>query len=345
MRIAIHKKKGGFTDRWQIHCESQGVPFKWVDCYRSDIIAQLADCDALMWHYDYWAPRDIVCAKQIIFALAHSGMTVFPDPRTMWHYDDKVAQKYLLEGIGAPLVPSHVFYEEKAALAWIKSAHYPLVFKLRGGTGSQNVRLVKNRREAACIVKKSFSTGFSLYPRWANLKERVRKYREGKAASWDVAKGIARLLVPPVYARISGRQRGCVYFQDFIPGNGYDIRVVVIGDKAFAIKRMVRSDDFRASGSGNIVYDKGELPVDTVTLAFTIHRKLRTQCTAMDFLYDQGQPKVIEISYGFVPAGYDACPGYWDADLTWHEGSFDPYGWMVDLVVDAANRRKSDQND
>ena len=37
------------------------------------------------------------------------------------------------------------------------------------------------------------------------------------------------------------------------------VRVIVINDKAFAIKRMVRKNDFRASGSGIIEYDKENL--------------------------------------------------------------------------------------
>lgn len=31
--------------------------------------------------------------------------------------------------------------------------------------------------------------------------------------------------------------------------------------------------------------------------------------------------------------GYDACPGYWDEDLTWHQGTFNPQGWMVEGVL------------
>jgi hypothetical protein len=53
----------------------------------------------------------------------------------------------------------------------------------------------------------------------------------------------------------------------------------------------------------------------------------------MDFVYDSGQPQVVEIGYGFSPEGYDPCPGYWDKNLNWHEGKFDPYGWMVEEVL------------
>ena len=42
---------------------------------------------------------------------------------------------------------------------------------------------------------------------------------------------------------------------------------------------------------------------------------------------------LVEISYGFSTEGYDSCAGYWDNDLNWHEGIFNPYGWMVEIVL------------
>lgn len=69
-------------------------------------------------------------------------------------------------------------------------------------------------------------------------------------------------------------------------------------------------------------------------MAFDVHQKLKSQCTAMDFIYDSmKKPLLVEISYGFVPEGYDPCTGYWDADLNWHDGNFNPYGWIVEEIL------------
>lgn len=333
MTLAIHEKEGGFTARWQSYCEAHRIAYKPVNCYRSDIVSQLEGCQALMWHFHQGDARDILFAKQLLFSLEAAGMRVFPDFRTMWHFDDKVGQKYLLEALGAPLVPSYVFYEKPRALEWIRTADLPLVFKLRGGAGSQNVRLVRSRREAESIVRRAFSRGFAAYQGWGSLKERVRRFREGKATAWEVAKGVARLVLPPPYSRVLGRHRGYVYFQQFVPGNDHDIRVIVIGDRAFAIKRLVRRNDFRASGSGCILYEKEHIHERMVGLAFDLAAKLRTQCVAFDFVEKAGTPLVLEISYGFTAEGYDPCPGYWDRSLRWNEGPFDPYGWMVENVL------------
>jgi hypothetical protein len=130
-----------------------------------------------------------------------------------------------------------------------------------------------------------------------------------------------------------GREKGYVYFQDFIPNNNCDIRIIVIGDKAFGIKRMVRENDFRASGSGLIRYEKENFDIKTVRLAFEISAKLHSQCIGYDFVYDNGIPLIAEISYGFIKEVYYPCVGYWDKNLNWHEGTFNPQAWMVEDLI------------
>lgn len=48
---------------------------------------------------------------------------------------------------------------------------------------------------------------------------------------------------------------------------------------------------------------------------------------------------MVEISYGFSPEGYDSCPGFWDKELNWHDGKFDPYGWMVEELLKEISRK------
>jgi glutathione synthase/RimK-type ligase-like ATP-grasp enzyme len=294
-----------------------------------------------MWHFNHQSARDIKFAKQLLYSVQAAGKMTFPDFSTMWHFDDKVGQKYLLEAIGAPLVPSWVFYNKMEALNWASKTDYPKVFKLRGGAGSEHVRLVKSGRQAVKLIKKSFGSGFSQYPALKNLKERWRKYRLGKTSFFDVLKGMVRLVYTTKYARLAGKEKGYCYFQDFIPGNSFDIRVVVIGSKAFAIKRMVRKNDFRASGSGEIYYEKEHFDTNTIRLAFETSSKIKARCLAYDFVYLQDNPLIVEISYGFSPAGYMDCPGYWDDSLNWHEGKFDPYGWMVEFSFRNVNSKDS----
>src|SRR6056297_1813505 len=170
MKIAIHPRIDSFSQRWIEYCKISGIPYKKVNCYDSDIVQDLEDCSALMWHFHQANPRDVIFAKQLMYSLETAGKKVFPDFQTCWHFDDKVGQKYLLEAVDAPLVPSYVFYDKKEALRWIESVVFPKVFKLRRGSGSDHVMLVSSRNKAKNIVRKAFGRGFPQYDAGSNLK-------------------------------------------------------------------------------------------------------------------------------------------------------------------------------
>ena len=163
MKIAIHHtpKSQSFSERWVGYCKKNNIDYKIVNAYDTNIIEQVADCDAFMWHYHHNNYKDALFAKQLLFSLQQAGKRVFPDFNTGWHFDDKVGQKYLLEAIGAPLVPSYVFYTKKEALKWVETTEFPKVFKLRGGSGASNVKLAKTKRDAQRLIKRAFGKGFA----------------------------------------------------------------------------------------------------------------------------------------------------------------------------------------
>lgn len=334
MKLAIHSRKDSFSNRWIAYCENNNIPHKIVNCYANDIINQLDGINILLWHHSHSTPKDILFAKQLLFSLEQAGITVFPNFNTAWHFDDKVGQKYLLEAIDAPLVPSYVFYTKHEALQWIEKTKFPKVFKLRGGSGSKNVRLVRSKSQAGKLIAKAFSKGFKQYEPWSNLKERWRQYKNKNTNLYDVFKGILRFYKEPEFSKTIGYERGYIYFQDFIPNNDADIRVIVIGKRAFALKRMVRKGDFRASGSGDMKFEKEQFDERCIDIAFKISQKLNAQCLAYDFVFDKlNNPLIVEISFGFAVEAYDACPGYWDNHLTWHEGHFNPQEWIIEDLM------------
>jgi len=191
MKIAIHHRQGGFSERWINYCKKNNIEYKIVNAYATDIIEQLRGFDVFMWHHHQMHFRDVLTAKRILFALEHAGIKVFPDFRTGWHFDDKVAQKYLFEALEIPHVPSYVFYDKKEALEWAENTDFPKVFKLTRGAGSDNVQLIKTKKQAVRIINKAFSGGFSQYKRFASLKERYRKYKTGQKGFTEVLKGLA----------------------------------------------------------------------------------------------------------------------------------------------------------
>lgn len=333
MRIAIHPNAGFFSERWIQYCLTNSIQYKIVDCFNSNIIQELEDCDILLWHYTQSNYRDKLAAKQILFSIQQSGKLVFPDFTTSWHFDDKLGQKYLLESIHAPVVQTYVFYDKETAINWARMAKYPKVFKLRCGSGSNKVRKVTSFISAKRLICKSFSNGFPQFDRLRYFKERYRRFHEGKASFADLLKSFIRILVTPHISKLIPREKGYAYFQDFVPSNQYDIRVIVIGNKAFAIKRLNRVNDFRASGSGRIIYEKDEIDLRFVKLAFDINSTIKSQCIAYDFIVENSEPKVLEISFGFNVHAYDQCPGYWDSNLIWHEHNFNPQEWIIEDII------------
>ncbi|WP_182407323.1 RimK family alpha-L-glutamate ligase [Psychrobacter sp. GP33] len=338
MKIAIHHRINSFSDHWIDYCEKNNIDYKVVNAFDSDIITQLKDCDAFIWHHHHGHFKDVLVAKKVLFALEHAGIKVFPNFNTAWHFDDKVAQKYLLEAIDASLVPSYVFYDKKDAIRWAKKTTYPKVFKLKGGAGATNVKLIKTQKEALKLIDKAFNKGFAQFDRLNHLKERYNKYKIGQDTLLGVAKGAGRLAIPTNFAKQQPPEKGYIYFQDFIPNDGFDIRVVVInGKKAAAEKRFIRENDFRASGSGKFSYEN--IDTEVIKESFKIANQLDLQSVAFDFVIDKNnKPLIIELSYGFGTQGISNVSGYWDNKLKWYKCKFNPQEWIIeDIIIEITN--------
>ena len=144
--LAIHHRPGSFSDRWIQKCEERQIKYRIVNGYDTNIIKLLSGVDAFLWH---WATMvDMLCARRIIEAADYLNIKIFPNRLTCWFYDDKIAEKYVLEAVESPLVTTYVFYTLPDALEWIRSAVFPKVFKLSRGAGSSHVRLVRQSRQS-----------------------------------------------------------------------------------------------------------------------------------------------------------------------------------------------------
>src|SRR5690606_38499852 len=269
--------------------------------------------------------------KRILFAIEHSGKTVFPDFKTGWHFDDKVAQKYLLEAIGAPLVPSYVFYDKKEALDWVDKESLPIVAKLKGGSGSSNVRLIKSTKQAHRYINNSFNKGIKQFSFQYYAKEKLRHFKESKNIK-DLLKIAYRLFSNLTNKKYFLPERNYVYFQKFIPNNKYDTRVIIIGDRIVAEKRYVRDNDFRASGSNKFSFD--DINLKCLRTALQISKKLNLQSVAFDFIEDNNQnPLIVEMSYGFGVKGIKNAKGYWDENLQWNDSNIVPEIWILERIL------------
>jgi len=344
IKLAIHLSHGTdfYTDKWIEYCQNNNINYKLVDCYSNDIIDDLKDCDALLWHWLHFDYKAKLFARELIASLDTIDFPVYPNIKTCWFFDDKIGQKYLLESIKAPIVNSYVFFDKQNALNWINSTTFPKVFKLRNGAGSHNVLLIKSKEEAKRYLNKMFGFGFQAYYRSSVLKDKIWQFKRDKTLSsfFKISFGVIRYFFPHRAYSLLPKEKNYLYAQDFIPNCDHDIRVFVIGNRAVTKKRMVRDNDFRASGSGKMSWDIGEEGKECVRVAFEITKRLQAQSLAFDFIRDSDGYKIVEISYTASPRGFPKSPGYWTKDLEWIETPLRVEYFIIEDLIDSLEKRK-----
>lgn len=331
-----------FSDRWVELLRDAGHEPWLVDAQKPDFFQQLEGCDGFMWWYAHLPyPRNL--ARRVMSAVEHGmGIPVFPTWKTVWHFDDKIGQDYLLRAAGLPTPRAWVFWYRRDAIEFCRSATYPLVLKLAGGITSENVRMLKGFDEAEYWINRMFDSGLVALerPRIQGLTGARKRMR---SALRFLVKGIG-----PDPGRRSDVQRGYLLVQEFLPGNEFDTRVTVIGNRAFGFRRMNRPGDFRASGSGRIDFDHTKVDPQIVRLAFGAQRKLESQSLAIDGMYRDGRPVIVEISYYYEGWALAACPGHWelrgepeDGKLDWVEGWVRPDDAILEDFLDVIRRRRA----
>ncbi|GHT33436.1 hypothetical protein AGMMS49574_19090 [Bacteroidia bacterium] len=208
--IAIHQNKkkfdhsGSWENPWINYCETNQIPYKVVDCYHPDIINQLKEFDCLLWHFNNYSHSDMLFARSILNSAKQLGLKVFPDFNESWHFDDKVAGTYILQSINAPIPASKMFYLYDDVKEWIaQGITYPIVAKLRTGSGAHNVKLLKSKTEVLSYAKRMFGKGFSPHPSIFNKAK----------SNYDSSKGNKNLMlsrikrIPEFYQTLKNAKR------------------------------------------------------------------------------------------------------------------------------------------
>lgn len=344
MKIAIHFRDdiepNSYSRKWKEELEKRGIEVLAIDFKQSDIINKVRGCDGVMWHW-YHNPDDKQSAPKILTAIELGlGIPVFPNIYTGWHYDEKVAQHFLFDSICGPKIKSWVFWKYNDALEFLTICKFPIVFKLSVGAGSANVLKLESYKEAKKIVDRIFIHGVIPYTYNENSWGFILKYPRlfFNRTTKLILSTIFQKYKLPDYFLI---QKNYAYFQEFIPNNKFDIRITVIGNRAFGFIRYNRDNDFRASGSGKLDYDIRKIPLECVKIAHEISKNSGFQSMAYDFLIDpDGKPVIGEISYCYVNVAIYNCSGYWDRDLRWIEGHVWPEHAQVEDFVNLIEEKK-----
>jgi glutathione synthase/RimK-type ligase-like ATP-grasp enzyme len=328
MRIAIHQNHEIFhhstawDKEWIKYCDENKIEYDVVNGLDSNILETIRDYDALLWQICNYSLQDMLFARSVLSSAKNIGLKVFPDFKTSWHFDDKVAETYLLQSINAPIPESWIFYTYASAINYFKKdCNYPVVAKLRCGAGSSNVKLICNEKDGLKYAQKMFGEGYNAAPNVLfKTKSNIRSAKDFDT----IMKRFRR--IPDFVETLSKanefpKEKGYVYLQEFIPNDGYDIKVVVVGNKLSFLIRNVRKGDFRASGGGSICYDKALITPKIREIAFDLSDRLGFQSMGYDFVVDSRDrtEKIVEISYGFSHTAQMELGGYWDREGVWYE--------------------------
>ncbi len=339
MLVAIHKDRYGrfdpFCEIYEKILEHNNIPWIRVDINDADFWEKIKTVDLFIYR---WIQFDdhIQIAKNIMPIIEFElKVNIHPDNATGWHYDDKIKEYYLLKQKGYPFIDTWVFYDKKKALEWVEGVtEYPLVFKLKGGAGSHNVLLAKNKSTAKRLINKMFGSGITSDGMYLPGSLRYKDFK-WKNFIRHTGGNLFRLFRGEDAEPYWQLNKNYVLFQKFLPGNTSDTRVLVIGKRMLAFRRGVRKNDFRASGSGIILYDHESIDIRCLQIALKVSTEMKFQSMAYDFLFDSdGNPMIAEISYTSNDNVVSRCEGYWDENLVFHrrQENWMQYFQLVDLL-------------
>jgi len=189
----------------------------------------------------------------------------------------------------------------------------PFVHKEILGAGSIGVKLIKDNNDLRKIAKKNnkihaFIEGIRKY---INIKYRLEKDYKGLKP----IKKYAILNFDKFRA-----ERSQFVIQDFIPGLKYDFKILIFGDKFYALKRAVKKNDFRASASG--MFEKVTPPIEVLDYAYEIQRVLKVPFVALDIGISENKSVFLfEFeSIGFGPLTLtDSTSFFIKKDKSWDE--------------------------
>ena len=185
-------------------------------------------------------------------------------------HENKYFQEMIKQKLNIPSPDSVIVNNYENGLETVGRLKFPVVAKLSAGYGSRSVELLKDKTSAVSYLKKNMKTTLKFRK---NIFKyiRYRKELEGKH---------------PVRV-------GKIIFQDFIAGSEFDWKILVFGNRIFYLKRYVKNNDFRASGSGK--FDNSIQPSDELLyFAFSLKQKLDTPWVSLDIIQSAGDFLLIE---------------------------------------------------
>ena len=206
----------------------------------------------------------------ILVQITLRGGILIPELRHFMAHENKNFQELekVRLGIQSPFGIPVGTYEEGMEI--LNNTSYPKVIKKAPGFGSRNVKIIHNKEKGKKILFRMLDNNFkfdndSLYYLYRRAKNKIH------------------------YPKRFGK----VVIQEFIPDLSHDWKILVLGDTCFCLKRFIKKNDFRASGSKlfSIADDPSTQLLD---FALSCKEKLKCPIVSMDISELNGDIQLIE---------------------------------------------------
>ncbi len=208
--------------------------------------------------------------EDIMLDVERRGGNLLPSYDMLRCHENKFYQEIVKKRLSLPSPRSLLIgslEDNHESCSWLS---FPCVAKLPFGFGSSTVGLLSSMSELKLYIKNNLI---------ATVKKRKNIFAVKKKNS--IYKGN--------YPLSTGR----IILQEYVSELEYDWKVLVFWDKIFTLKRFVRKNDFRASGSGN--FDKYATPSnELLTFCSEIRHRLNTPFVSLDIVEKNNNFFVIE---------------------------------------------------
>jgi glutathione synthase/RimK-type ligase-like ATP-grasp enzyme len=245
------------------------LPFSEVDFYANwekKIVLYTSSEDDKVLYKSY--------IEDIIQGLELAGAIVVPKFQYLRAHHNKVFMEILRSVLALDDgIKTHFYGTVEELIKDINDFNFPCVIKSSAGALSRGVAKANNKKELINIAKK-LAQSINFY---TDVKDYLRCYRH---------KGYLK----------SSIYRNKFIVQTMIPNLENDWKVLVFGNKIFNLKRYVRKNDFRASGS-HVNYQIGSnsgLTREMMEFVYSIYKKMNVPMLSFDLAYDGQQFYMIE---------------------------------------------------
>lgn len=232
----------------------------------------------------------------ILIYIQNCGGILIPNFSSFIAHEDKMLQELEMKRLNIPTPDFYIVGTYEEGKEYLKTVSFPVVGKKSKGFGSKTVKKINRFEGGLKFLRKNLTDGFVFNIEYIKWLYKKRKF-------------------PKLYPKFHGK----VIFQELINDLDHDWKILIFGNKCFVLKRFMKKNDFRASGSGK--FDSDATPsTQVLNFAYNSMKKLDVPFASFDIVEKKDRCLLIEyqvVHFGLITALN--AKEYYDYDDTKHQ--------------------------